>query len=69
MSWLKENAPRTYRMILDGESRSRKRYHGHSSAMAQGYNHMILPLASTRDRQHADPLGHRRLRKQLWRAA
>ncbi len=50
LSWLKENAPRTYRMILDGESRSRQRYHGHSSALAQAYNHMILPLASARDR-------------------
>ncbi len=50
LSWLKENAPRTYRMILGGESRSRRRYHGHSSAMAQVYNHMILPLACTRDR-------------------
>ena len=50
LSWLKENAPRTYRMILDGESRSRQRYRGHSSAMAQGYDHMILPLANARDR-------------------
>ncbi len=50
LSWLKENAPRTYRMVLDGESRSRGRCHNHSSAMAQAYNHMILPLASPRDR-------------------
>jgi alpha-amylase/alpha-mannosidase (GH57 family) len=50
LSWLKENAPRTYRMILDGERRSRKSYNDHSSAMAQVYNHVILPLASTRDR-------------------
>ena len=50
LSWLKENAPRTYRMILDGESRSRQRNRGHSSAMAQVYNHMILPLANARDR-------------------
>jgi alpha-amylase/alpha-mannosidase (GH57 family) len=50
MSWLKENAPRTYRMILDGERRSRKSYQGHSSAMAQVYNHIIMPLASERDR-------------------
>ena len=50
LSWLKENAPRTCRMILDGESRSRQRYRGHSSAMAQVYNHMILPLAAARDR-------------------
>ena len=50
LSWLKENAPRTYRMILDGERRSRKNFKGHSSAMAQVYNHIILPLASRRDR-------------------
>jgi len=50
LSWLKENAPRTYRMILDGERRSRNSYGGHSSAMAQVYNHIILPLANTRDR-------------------
>jgi alpha-amylase/alpha-mannosidase (GH57 family) len=50
LSWLKDNAPRTYRMILDGERRSRKSYGGHSSAMAQVYNHIIMPLASRRDR-------------------
>jgi len=50
LSWLKENAPRTYRMILDGERRSRKSFGGHSSAMAQVYNHIIMPLASERDR-------------------
>jgi alpha-amylase/alpha-mannosidase (GH57 family) len=50
MSWLKENAPRTYRMILDGERRSRNNFRGHSSAMAQVYNHIIMPLANMRDR-------------------
>jgi alpha-amylase/alpha-mannosidase (GH57 family) len=50
LSWLQENAHRTYRMILDGEKRSRKNFKGHSSAMAQGYNHIIMPLASLRDR-------------------
>jgi alpha-amylase/alpha-mannosidase (GH57 family) len=49
MSWLKENAPRTYRMILDGERRGRKYFNGHSSAMAQVYNHVIMPLANERD--------------------
>ena len=50
LSWLEENAPRTYRMILDGERRSRKSFKGHSSAMAQVYNHIIMPLANRRDR-------------------
>jgi alpha-amylase/alpha-mannosidase (GH57 family) len=50
LSWLKGNAPRTYRMILDGERRSRKHFNGHSSAMAQVYNHVIMPLANQRDK-------------------
>ena len=50
LSWLKENAPRTYQMLLDGERRSRRRFKGHSSAMAQVYNHVIMPLANRRDR-------------------
>jgi alpha-amylase/alpha-mannosidase (GH57 family) len=50
LSWLKENASRTYRMILDGELRSRRTFQGHSSAMAQVYNHIILPLANRKDR-------------------
>jgi alpha-amylase/alpha-mannosidase (GH57 family) len=50
LSWIKENAPRTYRMILDGEHRSRKNFKGHSSAMAQVYNHVIMPLANSRDK-------------------
>ena len=50
LSWLAENAARTYRMILDGERRSRELFDGHSSAMAQVYNHLIMPLANRRDR-------------------
>ena len=50
LSWLKENAPRVYRMILDADATSRHRFSGHGSAMAQVYNHIIMPLASTRDR-------------------
>ncbi|MGC9223852.1 MAG: DUF3536 domain-containing protein [Terracidiphilus sp.] len=50
MSWLRENAQRTYRTILEGELRSRQRNQGHSSALAQVYNHMILPLANARDK-------------------
>ena len=69
LSWLKENAPRTFRMILDGERRSRKTFRGHSSAMAQVYNHMILPLAGPPRPGYTDTVGHRRLRKQLWRVA
>jgi alpha-amylase/alpha-mannosidase (GH57 family) len=50
LSWLRDNAPRTHRMIVDGERRSRRGYQGYSSAMAQVYNHMIMPLANRRDK-------------------
>ena len=50
LSWLEENAPRTYRMIRDADRQSMLRFDGHGSAMAQVYNHVIMPLANTRDR-------------------
>lgn len=49
LSWLHDKAPRTYRMILDADKFSAQRYGGHGSAMAQVYNHIIMPLASERD--------------------
>ncbi len=51
LSWLEENAPRTYRMILAGDQQSVARYGGHGSALAQVYNHIIMPLANQRDRE------------------
>jgi alpha-amylase/alpha-mannosidase (GH57 family) len=50
LSWLRDNAPRTHRMIAEGERHSRRGFDGYSSAIAQVYNHMILPLASRRDK-------------------
>jgi len=49
LSWLHDNAPRTYRMVLDADKFSAQRYSGHGSAMAQVYNHLITPLANQRD--------------------
>jgi len=49
LSWLEEFAPRTYRMILEADVASSQRYSGHGSAVAQVYNHIIMPLASERD--------------------
>lgn len=50
-AWMEQEAPETYRAILDADRESRKRYSGHGSAMAQAYNHMILPLANRRDKR------------------
>jgi alpha-amylase/alpha-mannosidase (GH57 family) len=49
LSWLHDKAPRTYRMVLDADKFSAQRYSGHGSAMAQVYNHLIMPLANRRD--------------------
>ncbi len=49
LSWLQDFAPRTYRMIQDADTASIERFSGHGSAMAQVYNHIIMPLASERD--------------------
>ncbi|NYF50078.1 DUF3536 domain-containing protein [Tunturiibacter gelidoferens] len=49
LSWLQDKAPRTYRMIVDADKFSAQRYSGHGSAVAQVYNHLIMPLANRRD--------------------
>ena len=50
LSWLKDQAPRVYASILEADTESREHFSGHGSAIAQGYNHMILPLATRRDK-------------------
>ena len=51
LSWLEERAPRVYQAVLDADKESAERFSGHGSAMAQAYNHMILPLANEADRR------------------
>ncbi|MDB4960216.1 MAG: Alpha-amylase/alpha-mannosidase [Myxococcales bacterium] len=50
MSWLEQAAPDVYDQLIVADRESIKRFSGHGSAMAQAYNHMIMPLASARDR-------------------
>ncbi len=50
LSWLEINAPRVYEAIREADKMSQEKFSGHGSALAQGYNHMILPLASRRDK-------------------
>lgn len=50
MSWLEHEDPETYGLILEADRESRERYSGHGSAIAQGYNHAILPLCNERDK-------------------
>lgn len=48
--WLERRDPATYARILDADRRSLART-GHGNAMAQAYNHAILPLCNERDRR------------------
>ena len=50
LSWLAVNAPETYSAILEADRMSRESRSGHGNAIAQTYNHIILPLANERDR-------------------
>lgn len=50
LSWMKEKSRDTYERILKSDRESQRIFGGHGSAIAQGYNHMILPLANSRDK-------------------
>jgi alpha-amylase/alpha-mannosidase (GH57 family) len=50
LSWMETQEPEVYRAILEADRLSQERFSGHGSAIAQGYNHMILPLANDHDR-------------------
>ncbi|MBI3251829.1 MAG: DUF3536 domain-containing protein [Candidatus Omnitrophica bacterium] len=50
LSWLRKKNPAVYEAILDADRRSISERGGHGNAMAQVYNHVIMPLASRRDK-------------------
>ena len=50
LSWMEEADPATYRAILEADRLSRERFSGHGSALAQVYNHSIMPLNNRRDK-------------------
>jgi hypothetical protein len=50
ISWMKDQASHVYDAILEADKQSQQKFSGHGSALAQGYNHMIFPLANRRDK-------------------
>lgn len=50
MAWLQQAQPRLYQRVLDADTESQAQFSGHGSAIAQAYNHIILPLANRRDK-------------------
>ncbi len=51
IQWLKKEAPNVYQRILEADAMSLRERRGHGNALAQGYNHTILPLDSPEDRK------------------
>ncbi|MFW6202544.1 MAG: glycoside hydrolase, partial [Gemmatimonadota bacterium] len=51
LAWMADHSPDTYRAVLTADRLSRDRCSGHGSALAQAYNHLIMPLADDRDRR------------------
>src|SRR5512133_3789939 len=49
LAWLERWRPELYAHVLEADARSAE-VRGHGNALAQGYSHAILPLASPRDR-------------------
>lgn len=50
MSWMEQFSPTTYQRILEADRKSVSEHSGHGNAIAQVYNHMIMPLANYRDK-------------------
>ena len=51
LQWLDDHSPDAYAGIVEGDRLSRENFGGHGSAIAQIYNHVIMPLANERDRR------------------
>lgn len=50
MSWLERYDVEVYQRILEADRKSCARLNGHGNAIAQVYNHVIMPLANQRDK-------------------
>jgi alpha-amylase/alpha-mannosidase (GH57 family) len=51
LTWLERHHPKTYERVLEADRESMMARGGHGNAIAQGYNHAILPLCNERDRR------------------
>lgn len=51
LSWMAEYATDTYNAILEADKLSMQNFSGHGSAIAQVYNHMIMPLSNRNDKE------------------
>jgi len=50
LSWMEHFAPLTYERIIKADIESIAEHNGHGNAIAQVYNHIIMPLANEQDK-------------------
>jgi len=50
IQWIERHDPWVYQAIIDSDKESLKERGGHGNAIAQVYNHVIMPLANQRDK-------------------
>ena len=67
LSWMEHHRPDVYEAVLQADVLSMKRFSGHGSALAQAYNHMIMPLANKRDKYTQTIWGIRDFQKRFKR--
>jgi len=69
LDWIGENDPETLERILEADRQSQKDQNGHGNAIAQVYNHAILPLGTQRDRRTQIQWGLRDFERRFGRKA
>ena len=50
MEWIRSNHKETFQRIIDADKVSREKHNGFGNAIAQAYNHTILPLSNRKDK-------------------
>jgi len=68
LSWLEEFEPEVYKSILAADKDAQKKFSGHGGAIAQVYNHIIMPLANDRDKETQVIWGIEDFKKRFGRA-
>ncbi len=67
LDWLQEHHIATYEAIIAADHESRKLNGGHGNAIAQVYNHIIMPLATREEQQIQIGLGKKQFQKHFGR--
>ncbi len=65
IAWLARHGTSVYRSVIRADAMSVERNDGHGNAIAQSYNHSILPLLTERGQRDPDRMGNRGFRLPL----